>query len=568
MAAVVDLRLNRANADSAWGFRIVGGADFGEPLIVVKVNENSLAENAGMTVGDMIVRIGDTPTAGLTHTEAHDLLIAQGDQFVLGVRRGSMPTHIFHEEIDEEFANISKHVEESIEENYEEQYSSMVKEVERTIDEEILDEAIQRINNYNIQDTLEKRIQDQLEKAQNITDTEQIIYSNKSKVEKTQSITHGIKTDKRWSTFLVKPDNPIPKPKKQIEEEKQAGEKYKVVLQKQPSRRKRKEMQEKRVQFSENVTEVEIEKEEEIEEDSYSETIEIHHNLEVEVNVDVQEEEIVEIEEASLDYEAEEVDSQIDSKGDTSEDIEVTYPPISEIKIEASEGNTTTLEEQLIAVQKQLEALSMLPSAIQLTLDAVSKQLASIVSTKEENEMNGDISQSSSEKNERDLEEQATEEELLEERSTSEKAVAEANKDNADDSNSNIEDELEDDDLEIGEEELREILERNATPMEEREQDPYAAMTEEEKQEILREEQRRIEEEERRIKEEELKAKKQKAKEEEPEEYLPPIILPGGIRWTDPEDVMPAFKKPQMTDEEIEETIASHLEVIAGKRKG
>ncbi|VEN50667.1 unnamed protein product [Callosobruchus maculatus] len=327
-------------------------------------------------------------------------------------------------------------------------------------------------------------------------------------------------------------------------------------------------MQEKRVQFSENVTEVEIEKEEEIEEDSYSETIEIHHNLEVEVNVDVQEEEIVEIEEASLDYEAEEVDSQIDSKGDTSEDIEVTYPPISEIKIEASEGNTTTLEEQLIAVQKQLEALSMLPSAIQLTLDAVSKQLASIVSTKEENEMNGDISQSSSEKNERDLEEQATEEELLEERSTSEKAVAEANKDNADDSNSNIEDELEDDDLEIGEEELREILERNATPMEEREQDPYAAMTEEEKQEILREEQRRIEEEERRIKEEELKAKKQKAKEEEPEEYLPPIILPGGIRWTDPEDVMPAFKKPQMTDEEIEETIASHLEVIAGKRKG
>ncbi|VEN50659.1 unnamed protein product [Callosobruchus maculatus] len=510
MAAVVDLRLNRANADSAWGFRIVGGADFGEPLIVVKVNENSLAENAGMTVGDMIVRIGDTPTAGLTHTEAHDLLIAQGDQFVLGVRRGSMPTHIFHEEIDEEFANISKHVEESIEENYEEQYSSMVKEVERTIDEEILDEAIQRINNYNIQDTLEKRIQDQLEKAQNITDTEQIIYSNKSKVEKTQSITHGIKTDKRWSTFLVKPDNPIPKPKKQIEEEKQAGEKYKVVLQKQPSRRKRKEMQEKRVQFSENVTEVEIEKEEEIEEDSYSETIEIHHNLEVEVNVDVQEEEIVEIEEASLDYEAEEVDSQIDSKGDTSEDIEVTYPPISEIKIEASEGNTTTLEEQLIAVQKQLEALSMLPSAIQLTLDAVSKQLASIVSTKEENEMNGDISQSSSEKNERDLEEQATEEELLEERSTSEKAVAEANKDNADDSNSNIEDELEDDDLEIGEEELREILERNATPMEEREQDPYAAMTEEEKQEILREEQRRIEEEERRIKEEELKAKKQK----------------------------------------------------------
>ncbi|CAH1975512.1 unnamed protein product [Acanthoscelides obtectus] len=506
----VDLRLNRVNADSAWGFRIVGGADFGEPLIVVKVNENSLAENAGMMVGDVIVRINDTPTAGLTHTEAHDLLIAQGNEFVLGVRRGSMPSHIFHEEIDEEFANISKHVEQSIEGNYEEQYSSMVKEAERTIDQDVLDEAIQRINEYNIQDTLEKRIQDQVERTQHTVSAEQIINSHQTRMEKMQPITHGIRTDKKWSTFLQKPDNPIPKSKKKIEEEEQEGEKYTVVIQKQPSRRKRKEMQEKRVQFSEDVTEMEIEKEEEIEEDDYSDTIEIQQSLDIEVNVDVQEEEIVEVEEGLVDYETEdEIDSQNFGKRDTSEEIEVTYPPLSEIKIEAAEGNTTTLEEQLLAVQKQLQALSMLPSAIQLTLDAVSKQLASIVSTKEEKEMNGDISKSSSERDEIELQEQLTEEELLEDRSSSEIAEAEPHKQNGNDDHSNLGDEL-DDDLEIGEEELREILERNATPVEEKEQDPFAGMTDEEKQEILREEQRIREEEERKMKEEELKAKKQK----------------------------------------------------------
>lgn len=45
-----------------------------------------------------------------------------------------------------------------------------------------------------------------------------------------------------------------------------------------------------------------------------------------------------------------------------------------------------TLEEQLRAVQKQLQALSQLPSSVQMTLDAVSKQLADIVGTNEDNE--------------------------------------------------------------------------------------------------------------------------------------------------------------------------------------
>lgn len=64
------------------------------------------------------------------------------------------------------------------------------------------------------------------------------------------------------------------------------------------------------------------------------------------------------------------------------------YKPISEIKVD--EESSMTLEEQLRAVQKQLQALSQLPSAVQNTLDAVSKQLADIVGAEEENEGKND----------------------------------------------------------------------------------------------------------------------------------------------------------------------------------
>lgn len=58
--------------------------------------------------------------------------------------------------------------------------------------------------------------------------------------------------------------------------------------------------------------------------------------------------------------------------------------PISEIIVD--EEGSMTLEEQLRAVQKQLQALSQLPSSVQMTLDAVSKQLADIVGTNEDNQ--------------------------------------------------------------------------------------------------------------------------------------------------------------------------------------
>lgn len=52
-----------------------------------KVSENSLAEQAGMKFGDIIVRINDTPASNLSHLEAHNVLLAAGNNFMIGVKR-------------------------------------------------------------------------------------------------------------------------------------------------------------------------------------------------------------------------------------------------------------------------------------------------------------------------------------------------------------------------------------------------------------------------------------------------------------------------------------------------
>lgn len=51
------------------------------------MNKNSFSEDAGLLVGDVIVRINDTPTAGVTHLDAHELINKAGSKFVMAVRR-------------------------------------------------------------------------------------------------------------------------------------------------------------------------------------------------------------------------------------------------------------------------------------------------------------------------------------------------------------------------------------------------------------------------------------------------------------------------------------------------
>ncbi|KRF84374.1 PDZ and LIM domain protein 4 isoform X10 [Drosophila virilis] len=83
---VIDIKMCRFD-NVPWGFRLVGGADYDYPLTVVKVTEGSIAEEAGLCVEDVIVRINDTAATPLTHDEAHRLIMSSGSVFYFGVHR-------------------------------------------------------------------------------------------------------------------------------------------------------------------------------------------------------------------------------------------------------------------------------------------------------------------------------------------------------------------------------------------------------------------------------------------------------------------------------------------------
>lgn len=47
-----------------------------------------------------------------------------------------------------------------------------------------------------------------------------------------------------------------------------------------------------------------------------------------------------------------------------------------------------------------------------------------------------------------------------------------------------------------------------------------------------------------------------------------PIILPGGRKWSQPDDACPSVRHPKMTDEKIAGTIETFSEVLVGRTKG
>lgn len=51
------------------------------------MTENGIAEQAGLKVGDVIVRINDSPTVSLNHHDAHEIIVGCANTFVLGVIR-------------------------------------------------------------------------------------------------------------------------------------------------------------------------------------------------------------------------------------------------------------------------------------------------------------------------------------------------------------------------------------------------------------------------------------------------------------------------------------------------
>ncbi|KAK3914143.1 PDZ and LIM domain protein 7 [Frankliniella fusca] len=83
------IRMVRADP-APWGFRLMGGRDYSLPLTVTRVLGCSLAEHAGLKVGDVVVSVNGVPVRGATHMEAQEAVRAAGDSLTLGVIRGSM----------------------------------------------------------------------------------------------------------------------------------------------------------------------------------------------------------------------------------------------------------------------------------------------------------------------------------------------------------------------------------------------------------------------------------------------------------------------------------------------
>jgi len=68
MACVISMKRN--DLAVSWGFRLQGGADFRIPLSIKKVSSDSPAGIAGLSDGDVILKINGLDANAITHQEA------------------------------------------------------------------------------------------------------------------------------------------------------------------------------------------------------------------------------------------------------------------------------------------------------------------------------------------------------------------------------------------------------------------------------------------------------------------------------------------------------------------
>lgn len=176
---------------------------------------------------------------------------------------------------------------------------------------------------------------------------------------------------KKWTTFLQKPDRPIPKSKFEMECDRQKAQGYKIKICKQPK---------PRCDPNRPPTPAPAEPEPEPE-------IELVPGPEPQY-VEYLSEPIIESDSPVSDGQ-----NSIETEGQCQEEVAkddtvVTEEPVVESTDDNVSINTPPktdeeilIEKQLAEVQRQLLALSSLPSTIQATLDAVTKQLAELMPT-------------------------------------------------------------------------------------------------------------------------------------------------------------------------------------------
>ncbi|XP_074128791.1 PDZ and LIM domain protein 3 isoform X3 [Sminthopsis crassicaudata] len=70
-----------------WGFRLSGGIDFNQPLIITRITPGSKAAAANLCPGDIILAIDGFGTETMTHADAQDRIKAASHQLCLKIDR-------------------------------------------------------------------------------------------------------------------------------------------------------------------------------------------------------------------------------------------------------------------------------------------------------------------------------------------------------------------------------------------------------------------------------------------------------------------------------------------------
>ncbi|XP_031779136.1 trichohyalin-like isoform X3 [Nasonia vitripennis] len=450
--ATLDIKFTKFD-NRPWGFRLAGGSDFPEPLTVIRVSEGSLAECMGLKVGDVVVKLNDQPISELTHGQAHEALVLAGNNFVLGVRRTEDPNKTV-EGIEEKiepymlpleeilFAPIEGKRETTPDEAPQiEDESAPVPEPEPSEPVELYPEKPRDENSEPLpkSDLTDEQIAQLILEEEEVLNEQGVLGVNfkklrprapllkESKVfqvlqQEASSEPAQLQELKRQTTFLQKPERPVPKPRRlsQSEEAEPEVEPYRVLIRKQPRKSVTERLLERglldpsRANTPEKATppttpeprrEAQGSEVGDSRPQSQAEVIEIVESTE-------EDKEQSQEPEPRVEEPAEEESAQVlirrPSAALQDVDVEVAVT-MDRDKIKELVTTEISLERQLESVQSQLMALKQLPSEIEKHLKIVSEQLHKIM------ELSGVEAQEAAQTKEAEEEQREEEEEEEEE---------------------------------------------------------------------------------------------------------------------------------------------------------
>lgn len=367
---VLDIAVARYDNTTPFGFKLVGGADFDVPLQVVRILHGSIAEDVGMQIGDVVVRINDIPTNNLSYYDAHQLLACAGNRFVLGILRArEIPAHqraVVKEKTpntvgDVEYINTSPKPFWTPSNTGQSTASPprTTTTTTATTAREAAQEIEEKIPDIPITD---EQIAEIMSGEAEVLKQHNVIGVNFNKMIPTAGVfkqSEVFKTlnselvqpvdedpDKKWTTFMQRPARPPPKTREEKQREAYPpSERYQVRIVKQPKPKIAPDYKPPKS------PEPEPEPEPVPFYDEY-----LNERTEVEVET---------------------------IKTLEAEQPAMVEPTTGSPAAESSEDETSEeFREQLQNVQKQLEALSSLPNTIQLTIAALTEQLATLAQPK------------------------------------------------------------------------------------------------------------------------------------------------------------------------------------------